>query len=566
MWYNRAMHPTLAILAAKRQSVRNKLRPLPFELAVSLPLLAVMVAVFLLGGYRFFFILFRFLRDSPPFGTMLTERLLAMVFLAFLSMLVFSNIVTSLSTLYLAGELEFLLSRPIPYAVTFFAKFWESVLYSSTAFVVMGLPIFVAYGRVHEAPLYFYPLVFLFYLPFLIAPAAAGTVLTMLLARIFPARKTRATFCVLFAFLLAALAIVAHLVGKGTFAQVDASFTMGQLMDALRLSDIPYLPNHWISQGIIASAQGDLRAAGFYFLALLSTALLCLEICSWLAPRVYYPGWARTRESDTQRSGRVVLPVFTWLEWLMRPIPRPVRTLLLKDLRVFWRDPAQWAQLLLLFGLLIIYISNLRNMPINTGEPFWQSVISFFNMGATCFVMATLTSRFVFPMWSLEGQQFWVVGLAPLTRRQLLVQKFLGCSLGCILLGEAVMMYSNYMLRVPPLMLALSGVTVAVVSAGLVSLGLGLGAVFPNFREDNAARIANSAGGTLNIILSLLYIGAIIAVQTYPIHALLTGKAPGWHALRAEILTAGLLFALINAFAIGVPLWLGLRAVDRMEL
>jgi ABC-2 type transport system permease protein len=182
MWYNRAMHPTLAILAAKRQSVRNKLRPLPFELAVSLPLLAVMVAVFLLGGYRFFFILFRFLRDSPPFGTMLTERLLAMVFLAFLSMLVFSNIVTSLSTLYLAGELEFLLSRPIPYAVTFFAKFWESVLYSSTAFVVMGLPIFVAYGRVHEAPLYFYPLVFLFYLPFLIAPAAAGTVLTMLLS------------------------------------------------------------------------------------------------------------------------------------------------------------------------------------------------------------------------------------------------------------------------------------------------------------------------------------------------------------------------------------------------
>ena len=169
-------------------------------------------------------------------------------------------------------------------------------------------------------------------------------------------------------------------------------------------------------------------------------------------------------------------------------------------------------------------------------------------------------------MWSLEGQQFWVVGLAPLTRRQLLVQKFLGCSLGCILLGEAVMMYSNYMLRVPPLMLALSGVTVAVVSAGLVSLGLGLGAVFPNFREDNAARIANSAGGTLNIVLSLLYIGAIIAVQTYPIHALLTGKAPGWHALRGEILTAGLLFALINAIAIGVPLWLGLRAVDRMEL
>lgn len=560
------MHPTLAILAAKRQSIHNKLHPLPFELAVSLPMLVVMVGVFLLGGYRFFFILFRFLRDSPPFGTMLTERLLAMVFLAFLSMLAFSNVVTSLSTLYLAGELEFLLSRPIPYAVAFFAKFWEAVLYSSSAFVVMGMPIFVAYGRVHEAPLYFYPLVFLFYVPFLVAPAAAGTIITMLLARFFPARKTRTAFCLLFVVLLALMAVVAHVVGRGTFAEMDASASMGQLMDALRLSDIPYLPNHWISQGIIATAQGDLHTAGFYFLVLLSTALVGLEICSWLAPRVYYLGWARTRESDEQRTGRVALPIFSWVERLMWPMPRPLRALLLKDLKAFWRDPAQWAQLLLLFGLLIIYISNLRNMPIDTGEPFWQSVISFFNMGATCFVMATITSRFVFPMWSLEGQQFWVVGLAPLTRRQLLMQKFLGCAIGCVVLGEAVMMYSNYMLRVPPLMLVLSGITVACASIGLVSLGLGLGVIFPNFREDNAARIANGAGGTLNIILSLLYIGAIIVVQTYPIHALLTGKAPGWHALRGELITAGIVFAAINAVAIVVPLWLGLRAVDRVEL
>jgi len=128
------------------------------------------------------------------------------------------------------------------------------------------------------------------------------------------------------------------------------------------------------------------------------------------------------------------------------------------------------------------------------------------------------------------------------------------------------MMYSNFMLRVPLLMVLLSGVTVALISFGLTSLALGLGALFPNFREDNAARIANGAGGTLNVVVSLLYIGLTIAVQTYPIHALLTGTAVDWAALRAELLVAGLLLLLVNLVAITLPLWLGLRAVERMEL
>ncbi|MDH7571053.1 MAG: hypothetical protein QHJ73_15865, partial [Armatimonadota bacterium] len=524
------MHPTLVILSAKRRSIANKLRPLPVELAVSLPVLAAMLALFFYGGYRFFFVLFRFLRDTPPFGTMLTERLLAVVFLAFFSMLVFSNVVTSLTTLYLSEELEFLFSHPIPFNNTFFARFWESVVYSSSAFVVLGLPIFLAYGHVYEAPGGFYGVVFLYYLPFLIVPAALGTLVTVLLARFFPARKTRTAFLVLLALILAAMAGLAYFIGHGSLSQLEASASVGQILDTLRLTQLPYLPNYWMARGIIAAASRDFSTTAFFFLVLLSAALMGLQLCAWVAAALYYPGWTRTRESEESVTRRVIFPFFDWLEVLLRPLPRPTRALLLKDLRSFWRDPAQWAQLLLLFGLMVIYISNLRNAPVNTAERFWQSVLSFFNMGATCFVMATITSRFIFPLWSLEGRQFWVVGLAPLSRRRLLWQKWVGCVFGVLLLGEAVMMYSNYMLRVPNLMLALSGATVAFTSVGLVSLALGLGAVFPNFREDNTARIANGAGGTLNVVVSLLYVGVNVAVQTYPVHALLAGKAPNLEA------------------------------------
>lgn len=560
------MHPTVSILSAKSHSVRNKLVPLPPELAVSLPVLAVMAVLFFVGGFKFFFLLFKFLRASPPFGIILTERLLGMVFLAFFSMLTFSNVVTSLTTLYLAGELEFLFARPVPHACAFFAKFWESVLYSSSAFVVMGLPLFLAYGVVYQAPLLFYPMVLLFYAAFLIIPAAAGTLVTMLLARIFPARKTRTAFCALFGLLLAVMALVAYLVEKGTFGGVAQTASVSQLMQALEISQTPFLPHHWMAQGIIWAAKSDMGTAGFYLLVLVSTALAGLQACAWLAPTMYYPGWARTRESEQQTAGRITLPIFRWVEVLMRPLPRPTRALLLKDLKAFWRDPGQWAQLALLFGLLVIYISNLRHMPIDTSQPFWQSVISFFNMSATCFVLATVTSRFIFPMWSLEGQQFWVVGLAPLSRRQLFRQKLAGCVVGCLAMGEGVMMYSNYMLRVPPLMLLVSGITVGFISTGLASLAFGLGAVFPNFREDNASRIANGAGGTLNVVVSLLYIGALIAVEVAPLQQLLVGHAHSLHEIRHPLVAAGAAFTLLNAAAIGIPLWLGFRAVDRMEL
>ena len=168
----------------------------------------------------------------------------------------------------------------------------------------------------------------------------------MLLARFFPARKTRTAFCVLFALLLAVMGAVAHAVSRGTLARVEATASMSQVLDALKLTEISYLPSQWIARGIIAAAAGETATALFYFLALLSTALMGLQLCSWLAPSIYYAGWVRTRESEERSAARGFLPIFDWIEALLRPLRRPTRALFLKDLKVFWRDPAQWAQLL----------------------------------------------------------------------------------------------------------------------------------------------------------------------------------------------------------------------------
>ena len=66
-------------------------------------------------------------------------------------------------------------------------------------------------------------------------------------------------------------------------------------------------------------------------------------------------------------------------------------------------------------------------------------------------------------------------------------------------------------------MMWLTLATIFLMSVALTSLAIGLGALFPNFKEDNPAWIANGLGGTLNIVLSMLYIGGVIAMMAVPV-------------------------------------------------
>ena len=63
--------------------------------------------------------------------------------------------------------------------------------------------------------------------------------------------------------------------------------------------------------------------------------------------------------------------------------------------------------------------------------------VYFANLGAVCMILSSFTSRFLFPLLSLEGRAFWALGLAPMPRGLLLRQKVvfgLAISLGLGLL------------------------------------------------------------------------------------------------------------------------------------
>ncbi len=570
---------SLTLISAKLRIADNFVREIRSHLWIHLAAAVFAFIMVLAGGLAFFWVLFNFLLAQDPFGPPLMERLVGVVLLAFFSMLVFSNLIITLTTTYISKETEFLMAFPIRFRSLFAVKLAESVIYSSWAFALLSLPLFAAYGGAKHAPVGYYPAAILLGIPFLIIPAAIGALVTMVLSACLPARRARIyAIGLLVAALLIAAAIV-RLMGLRSMILGAGLEDFSQIMSFLQVGTLPLMPNSWLARGAQAASEGRWMETGYWFLCLSSTALMAVQICLWLAPHLYYRGWSLAKESggssDSEKTG---WSPFTYVDRLFSALTPPVRALISKDVRTFWRDPAQWSQLIILLGLLTIYIANIRGMTSHTANlgaflQHWPTILSFFNIGATCFVLSILTTRFIYPLLSLEGKQYWVVGLAPFPKQKLIWEKWALCAASTVTCALVLIVFSNTMLRVSPELMLLGTVTAVVLGFGLTSLAVGLGAVFPNFREDNPARIANGLGGTINTMASLGYIAANLAIEIPPTLKLVAREHAGAFTTGSSlplILQPGiwpytLAFIILNALVIILPMRIGIRRWVNLE-
>src|SRR5205809_3513856 len=119
---------------------------------------------------------------------------------------------------------------------------------------------------------------------------------------------------------------------------------------------------------------------------------------------------------------------------------------------------------------MVLYVSNIRRMFIGDIGWMYQNTVSFLNVSAVSLLLCTYTGRFIYPLLSLEGRKFWVLGLLPLQRERLLWGKFAFSTAGCVLIAEVLVLISDFMLGMPAVCVALHVLTVAVLAAGLSGL------------------------------------------------------------------------------------------------
>ena len=481
--------------------------------------IALICSFFFWGGlFIVFYDGFSFLERHRLITGPLIELLFGMFFASLLVMLVFSTSIILYGGLFRSEEAEFLLLHPIPADGIFAFKFQEAMAFSSWGFLLLGSPMMVAYGVSSGAPWWFYVVGLPYFLSFALLPGAIGALGTLLLARYAP--QSRKTIMILSAMIVAAIAIGilvrTYLLSRES---VTAERWVDTVVGQLRISNLPFLPSQWISRGLLAASyEHGLSESVFYLMVLLSNALAAYLFTAWMYRHLYRSAFDHVRSTASARRRKST----TWLPWIVDRLfigfSGPVKVLLVKDVRVFSRDPLQWLQVVIFTGLLAIYFSNLQRVTLFSTSPYWRNLLGFFNVAVTGLLLSAYTSRFIFPLMSLEGQKFWILGLAPISRSAILWGKFAFSVGGALAVTVLLTIVSAYMLQLDLLLVGLQLLGMVIICFGVSGIAVGFGARFPELGETDPSKIASGFGGTLNLITSLLFIMFVIATMALPCH------------------------------------------------
>ena len=505
------------------------------------------------------------LLDYEELGDYLLRLGLGWVFLTLLSFLAFSAVVTSLSTFFLSEDLHLLLAAPIPCSRLFYSRFAKAVGQSGWMVAAFVLPVLLGVGLARCAGPGFYLTAVLTVLPFVLIPCALGSVVTLLLVNVFPARRARDVLTLmglLFAMVLVVLLRVLRperLLNMQSLPDVTAFFT------TLQSPVAPLLPSFWAGEVLFTGLQGGVD--WLHLGALWTTALAFTVLARAAFGRLYFDGWSKAQEARKARLTRL-----RGLEKVAARLPLGpmARNLLLKDLKVFLRDTTQWSQLLLLVALALVYVYNFRVLDLDR-IPYMAGVVknayAFVNLAMAAFVLSAVAVRFVFPAVSAEGTAFWIVRTSPVTMRAFLWSKFWTGLIPILVMALGLTVVSNELLRVGLFLRVLSAVAIACMTFALVGLAAGMGARHPRFEAENLTQVAGSYGGVAFMVLAVLFILATVALLAWPASTYL------WHQSRGEAVSAshraGMILcfsaaAALSAATFWLPMRRGIRALEEM--
>ena len=535
-------------------------------------LLTSLIALFIVGYLVLSFWLFydglQFIAKFPGLGAVLTERLMFVLFAFLFGLLLLSNLVISYTNLFRNREAAFLLTLPVSTQTIFRWKFIESTLLASWAFLFLIAPLLVAFGLVRDVPWHFYILTIFLIALFIVLPGVIGAWLAILIGRFLDRRSFQITLVVTAIALLAMAAFwwkanpaTDELLDKRTLEALD------QLLAKTRFTMFPFLQSYWLSSAVLQWAEGVYRGAAFFALVLLSNTLFFGSIAFTRLGNLFYDTASavqsragngfkfnslRPRKNGPQSVGLLerIAAKFSWFD-------RATLALAVKDVRIFWRDTTQWGQSVMLFGLLGVYIINLRNFTHQLTSPFWINLVAYLNLGACSLNLATVTTRFVFPQFSLEGRRLWIIGMSPLGLERVIKTKYWLSSMLSLVVTLGLITLSCWLLKMTWDRVAFFGAVVAVMTFALNGLAVGLGVLYPNLKEANPSKIVSGFGGTLCLVLSFLYILASVLLLGF--------GTTGLHDRASWAVESVVGFVLLS-FVIGwLPLKLGLKQLKNFE-
>jgi len=513
---------------------------------------------FLSGGYYVFFRIFKYLATVEIIGPAIMARTIEMIFFVFFIMLLFSNIISSFSTFYNNQELHFLFSLPVLPTTIYLAKLFENAIYASWATLAIAIPLILSYGISNNANLIFYPVSFISFFVFLIIPSALSSIVIFIFVLLFPRMKPKNIIFISLAFIVFLILLYIK-IGNPELLRVFETENERELLNfAANLTTVGgiYLPSTWLSN-IFKNFVSPNHTGYIYILLLTFVAFGCVILSYVIAESIYHKSFLLIAEQGGKEKKKKSI--------LAGSQKNPIQTFLFKDLILFVREPTQWVQLAIFVILLVVYIFSLRRTPIYFGFSLWRTIVSFANFAYVSFVIATLGVRFIFPAMSLEKRGIWIITTSPFSLTRVILTKYLFYGLLCIILMESLLFFANFFIKTEPIIFYFSLFIGLFVALSLISINLGMGCIFPQFNEDNPAKIASGSGGIISALTSIGYIAIVIILFSAPVHNYLTSHYFN-RPLNSKIIIASFVaFGILSFLTIYLPMRLGIKAMEKRD-
>jgi ABC-2 type transport system permease protein len=498
------------VLALRAHLLLNGLRQSPGAVLVG-GLLGVGLVYLAWAGTSWFL---DFLRQFPLAGSVVAERTLGSLLLVLSSSVVLSALPNAVAVLYTSEDLPLHLALPQAASRVFLLKVEE--VFTTTALLptLLTLPVLFAYGAHYGAVPLFYPGATLVALALFAFPVALGVGLALPLVRYAPAGRAREWAAAAGAVLGGGLIFLLRALRPEVLLQTNFASPeqLERFLQSFRDPSAPFLPSGLAQSALKGLIAGEI-APQLWMLLALSVGLLL--IAGLVAGYAYQQGWVRALEGTVRERGiqppglldRVSGWALAWALWV-------------RDLRLFFRDANQAAQLVLVGVLVLLYTTSLQYLPLQ--ETRFKVVAGFLHLAFQGFVISGVGVRLAYPLYSLEGQGFWMLQTGPVSKATVLLTRFALALFFLLPLGLLLGYLSPKVLGLDANLTALSlllGFASAVAAAGL---GVGLGAAYPKFDAPNPAEVPVGIGGFLYMGLSLLHSAGLVLLAARPVYLAFT--------------------------------------------
>jgi ABC-2 type transport system permease protein len=429
--------------------------------------------------------------------------------------------------------------------------------------VLLAVPMFTAFGTAYHGGVLFPLIVTAVFLPFLAVPAVIGSAITLILVNVFPARRTRDILSVIAVLAAGGIVLLFRIVRPERLARPEGFRSLVDFVTVLRTPTSPFLPSEWVQRAVLGWL--NYRPDWMAVYLLWSTAAAAFVLGALLHRQLYAIGFSKAQESGQRVVRGTALGRATHRAF--RPLGILKRELVLKEIRLFFRDTTQWSQLILLAVLVVVYVFNIKYLPLR-GEGitfFLVNVVPFLNLVLAGFVLASVAARFIFPSVSLEGRTLWLLRSSPMPVRDLLWAKFWVGTTPLLLLALGIVGVTNALLQVSDFMFAVSVMTITLMTLALCGMALGFGTLFPQFDTENAAQIPTSFGGMVFMISSIALIASVIVLEARPVYGYLSARFYGTPTSMTEMIIGFGAAAVLCIAATVVPIGIAQRRLEAVE-